>query len=157
MRSLLAGLAILVTACSPGTPSTANDTARRDALVAAVRQAAPGSTVDLRQTVGSDWERAIFLGPYIRNDEAKADLGFDFDIERVSPWVNSEGGTVVVLASGSQAVAWFALPSKDAGVHCLEDPTIPAADATLTLVEESGGYRELAKPDRLQCAPFTIR
>ena len=85
MRFLLAGLAILVASCSPGTPSTANDTARRDALVAAVRQAAPGSTVDLRHTVGSDWERAVFLGPYIRNDEAKADLGFGFDIERVSP------------------------------------------------------------------------
>lgn len=90
MRVLAVGLALVVAACSSGTPSTTDDAARRDALVAAAESAAPGSPVDLRATLGTDWERAVFLGPYADNEGASEALGFDFDLERVSPWTSTD-------------------------------------------------------------------
>jgi len=149
VRVLLAALVVVVAACAPAAP--AEDTARGDALVAAVNVAEPGSTVDLRSVVGSDWDRVVFLGPYTYNDRAKEALGFDFDIEAVSPWTNTEGGMLVVLASGSKVVAWFAVPSQQVGLHCLDQESIAAADTVLTVIEQQGGFRSLTDPDLPWC------
>src|SRR5919109_22475 len=71
MRLLAIAVAVFVAGCSSGTPSTAPDVARRDALKSAVRDASVGSSVDLRSVLGQDWDRVIFLGPYSNNDGAR--------------------------------------------------------------------------------------
>jgi hypothetical protein len=76
---------LLVAACAPGTPSQPEDAARRAAFIAAVDATEPGSQVDLASALGTDTDRAVVLGAYADNDAAREALGFDFDLERVSP------------------------------------------------------------------------
>ena len=144
MRTLAVGLAVLVAACTSAPPSTPDDAARRESLVTLVQSAASGSSVDLRAALGSDWDRAVFLGPYADNAGAREVLGFDFDLERVSPWTRTEGGSVVVLVKGAQPVAWFTVPSTDVSLSCLDYESVAATDGVLTLVEDATGWRSLA-------------
>lgn len=154
MRALILMLAVAVAACAGGapTPTTqSEDASRRAALVTAVREATPGGTLDLRAVLGGDWDHVAFLGPYTDNAFARQLLGFDFDLQAVSPWTNSEGGAVIVLASGSEAVAWMAVPASTVGLHCLEDTRLPAGSAVVSVYEEAGGFRELADATRPGC------
>ena len=141
----------MVAACSPGTPTRPEDVARRDALLASARAAAPGAPVDLVAATGGDWERLVVFGPYSYNDRARETLGFEFDIERVSPWTNTEGGSVVVLVAGAEPVSWFTVRSDAVSLSCLNFQTIAASSSTLTLVEDATGYRSLVDPDLPEC------
>ena len=128
------------------------DVDRREALIAAVEDSAPGQELELTSVLGGDWDRAVFLGPYYENDRAREDLGFDFDIEGASPWSYAEGGVVIVLARSGTVAGWLAVPSGDVGLHCLQNGTTLAAnEAALVVVEDEDGYRSLIDPDRLGC------
>ena len=141
-------LLVVMAGCSA--PRQPEDTARRDALVAAVEATSLGSQVDLTATLGADWDRAVVLGAYTGNDIAREVLGFDFEVERVSPWTHTEGGSVVVLSAGSEPVAWFALPSEAVRLDCFNLDGIAQADSTLVLVGDSID-RYLVDPDRPEC------
>lgn len=149
IRGLLLTLALVVVACAPSTAP--EDVGRREALVGAVRDAAPCDAIDLQAVLGHDWDRAVFLGPYATNAGAKEALGFEFDIESVSPWTNTEGGTVVVLAKGREAVAWFSVSSDESGLHDLDYASISAPDLRFTAVDDATGFRELVPTDTAGC------
>lgn len=112
-----------------------------------------GVVVRARRTLlGDDWDRVAFLGPYSYNDRTREILGFPFDIERISPWTYTEGGTVIVLASGGEARSWFAVPSADVGLTCLGNTVVlSASDATMTVVKKGPGNRELAAERHPPC------
>jgi hypothetical protein len=92
----------------------------------------------MRDVIGDDWSQVVFLGAYATNAEARSALGFDFDLEEVSPWTNTEGGTVVVLANDREVVAWMAIPSRDLELSCLDPEPIAVADATFTVTDQDG-------------------
>ena len=142
---ILATILVLGGCAGLGQGPGPEDTARRDTLIAAVSNAAVGDRLDLREVLGDDWDQIGFLGPYARNDIASTVLGFGFDYEAVSPWLNTEGGTVVVLAHNRAAVSWFAMPSDQVGLYCLErvDKAVAAADAIFAVAEDDGGNRDL--------------
>lgn len=106
----LIAIAIVLSGCSASTPP--EDADRRHVLVAQVAGANVGDLVNLPDVVGNDWSRAVFLGPYANNNDVRSALGFDFDVAAVSPWTNTEGGTVVVLANDRGVVAWMGIPSR---------------------------------------------
>jgi hypothetical protein len=132
---------VLVAIVARGPAPEATD--RREALVAAVSGASPGDQLDLRVILGDDWEEVGFLGPYYSNETASRVLGFGFDYEGASPWKNAEGGTVVVLAKNKGAVAWFAVPSEQIGLVCLDGEKVAATEARFEVVETEGTYRDL--------------
>jgi hypothetical protein len=119
-------------------------------LIEAVSNATVGDRLDLREVLGDDWDQIGFLGPYGTNDNARQVLGFDFDYEAASPWSNSEGGVVIVLADGRAAVSWFAVPSDQVGLFCMQgaDEAVTAEDATYTVAEDDAGYRDLVPDPR---------
>jgi hypothetical protein len=137
--AVLLVLVVAIVARGPGPEATD----RRDALIAAVSNAALGDQLDLRSVLRDDWERVGFLGPYYRNESASRVLGFGFDYEAASPWQNAEGGTVVVLAKNDAAVAWFAVPSEQIGFVCLDGEAVAAIEAKFEVVEIEGTYRDL--------------
>lgn len=147
----LLALCAFVAACAAPAPAPAEATDRRDAYMAAVQEAAPGETVDLKQVAGEDWDRVVFLGRYTDNEWIKESLALDFDVEAVSPWNNTEGGTVVVLAKGSKTIAWLAVPSSDVFLHCLDGESMPASEATFMVIEDEG-YRGLLDEDNPRCS-----
>jgi hypothetical protein len=139
-------MAILLLGCSASTPPEAAD--RRHAVVAEVAGAEAGSTVTLRDVVGNDWSRVVFLGAYANNEEVRSTLGLDFDVEAVSPWTNTEGGTVIVLANDREVVAWMAVPSRDVELSCLDPESIGVADATFTVTDQDGARWLLKQGDQ---------
>jgi hypothetical protein len=147
MLPSLALMALLVAAgcTSLGPGPGPEDTSRRDTLFAAVSKAAVGDHLDLGVVLGDDWERMGILGPYSDNGAARQLLGYDFDIEAASPWKNTEGGAVIVLGDQSSAVAWFAVPSDQIGLHCVDDGinTVGVEDAIYEVTEVDPGFRGL--------------
>ncbi len=137
-----------VSACTTAPPE---DVDRREALIAAVGDAAQGDTVDLVAVLGDDWDRVAFLHPYYSNKLARETLGFDFDVESESPWTYTEGGTVVVLAADDELVAWLAVPSGDVQLGCLDGRVIPAVEAVFTIREKEGRWGDLGPPDLRFC------
>jgi hypothetical protein len=148
---LLPFVLLLTVACST-LSLPPEDTERRDALNAAADAARPGDELTLTDVLGNDWDRASFFGPYYTNDQARQDLGFDFDIEKASPWTYTEGGVVIVLSRGPALVDWLAVPTPDIGLHCLENGEVLAVeDATLLVTQDESGFKELIDPDRPPC------
>jgi hypothetical protein len=150
-RSLLAAVLVVIVASCAAAQAKA-DTARHQALIDSVRATKTGEAVDLRTSLGSDWDRIAFLGPYSRNDDARKLLGFGFDYEAVSPWLNTEGGAVVVLAKGDAAAAWFPLDSGDVDTHCLYGSVLPV-DGTSFVArpEENVAFYDLIVPGQGSC------
>jgi hypothetical protein len=150
--SRLVAIAILLSGCAASTPP--EDADRRHALVAEIAGANVGDVVNLPDVVGNGWSRAVFLGPYANNNDVRLALGFDFDVETASPWTNTEGGTVVVLANDREVVAWMAIPSRDLELECIDQEGIDPADATFTVAEQDG-ERFLLKQGHPTCRFLT--
>jgi hypothetical protein len=120
----LFGLAFSVTLGPP--PGEADGL--RQALVDLVRDKDEGERIRLSDAWSGDWDRAAVLGPYSSNRTARKALGFDFGYEAASPWTNTEGGWVVVLAKNRRAVAWFKVPASDLGLYCVKGLVERSAD-----------------------------
>lgn len=148
IRYLLIVALFVAAACSSAPPE---DSARREAFVAAVEGALPGDTIRLQDSLGSDWDRVAFLSAYYDNESARETLGFDFDYEGVSPWEVTEGGTIVVLAEGAQLVSWMAVPSEDVGLRCFDAEVVAAEDGMFTVVLEDGRWRSLVPAGEDSC------
>jgi hypothetical protein len=101
-------LLVLVFACStpPATPPPGEEAALVDRLASAARDAAADTAdVDLGELAGPDWDTTAVFGPYSDSEVARETLGFDWNLDGASPWTNSEGGAVIVLARDGQVVA----------------------------------------------------
>lgn len=120
-RPFLAILLMLGLACtaSVGPPDHEADDLR-GALITLAREQPEGGRIRLRDAWPGDWDRVAILGPYYSNAIAGEVLGFAFNYESVSPWINTEGGAIVVLAKDHEALAWFKVPSRDIGL-CLKN------------------------------------
>jgi hypothetical protein len=142
MRRLLVpaiALLALVAGCSAKTEPPPSESADlRRILVDLVRDQDPGDRIRLRDAWPGDWDRAAFFGPYTDDDRAKTVLGFDFPYEAVSPWVNTEGGWVVVLAKGDEALAWLKVSATEIGLYCV--PELVKRDADEFTVGREDGY-----------------
>lgn len=124
MRTFLGALVLLapILACSnPFEPPPREADHLRQALVDLVREKDAGEQIRLADAWPGDWDRAVVLRPYSTDANARDLLGFPFAYEGASPWTNAEGGVVVVLATGTDVMAWFQLPSADVGFHCVPD------------------------------------
>jgi hypothetical protein len=154
--ALLGALILAVAACGSA-PVPAEDAARSDALARQIHAAADGDVIDLRDSLGSDWDRLSIFGAYASNSSAREALGFDLDIEAISPWATTEGGTVFVLARGDHVVAWVSLRSGEGTADCLfegipaRDDMLLAAEARAIVRVGSDGLRTLASPARPNC------
>lgn len=125
---------VLLAACGPSSPT--QDPKLHDQLVAAVRAADNGESIDLRTVLGENWDRVAFLGPYESNVGAQRILGVPFNVEETSPWRYTEGGTLVVLALGDKIVSYFELPGSEVAVECLVGRAIATEDAVLQVTKQ---------------------
>jgi hypothetical protein len=141
-------IAILLSGCSASRPP--EDAGRRHTFVAEVAAANVSDVVYLPDVVGNDWSQVVFVGAYTSNQDVRRVLGFDFDVESLSPWTNTEGGTVVVLANDREVVAWMAIPSRDLELSCLDPERIDASEAVFTITDQDGA-RWLLKEGDANC------
>lgn len=151
MRVALGWLtALALAACSGLTPPPPEDDASRGALIAEVQGASAGDVIDLHDTVRAAWDRVAIFGPYAYNRMTRDTLGFEVNIEAMSPWTNTEGGAVLVFAEGDDLVGWFGVSSDDVALFCLYG-VHPLAEARFTLTIDQDDFRELASLTRPSC------
>ena len=128
-----------------------NDEAVADALTRALTEAAEsGTTVDLREVVGGDWERLTFVCPYEDESDVTERLGFSWS---GFPGADlSEAQALFVFSRDDGVEAWARL-SRAAGDPCgAGSPvpvTMPREDVVFRVTEtdrRSGGgpYHSLA-------------
>jgi hypothetical protein len=121
-------------------------------LVRAAYDAADGAVLDLHELSGSGWDRVALIPPYGSNGLVEDLLGVPFDVEAVSPWTHSEGGTVFVLADNEAAVGWFLLPWSELDAGCAKGVVLTAADARFVVVVNADGSRSLVAETVPTCA-----
>lgn len=150
VRYLLTLVAIVVSACGPLGSPPGEDDSRRASLQQAVQASAPGDVIDLADVLGRDWDRVGVFGPYWTNDTVAKELATEFDYERATNWLYSEGGHVVVMASGDDVVAWFNIPLQTE-IMCLDGKVLEQLAATVGVVESTGFGKVLGPVERPNC------
>ena len=131
-RTILILTILLVSgACGGPAPTPANENSAFgvDLSAAAHKAARDGGRVALMDVEVGAWDRAIVFGPYAESADAARLLGFPWDLTTASPWTNSEGGYVVVLADFSKILAWTKVQSSDVELHCLAGKSFLREDA----------------------------
>jgi hypothetical protein len=99
-------LALFLVACSSTQGTRRDDVGAR--LRAWTEAAQIGDTVQLTDFTNFDWDRAVVLGPYSTNEQARNALGFDWDVE-TSPIYDHENVNLIGFAKVDRIVAWTLL------------------------------------------------
>ena len=149
-RSAALALLVALLGCSnPFGPPPREADDLRLALVDQVRAKDAGEHIRLSDAWPGDWDRAAVLPPYSSDSIANDLLGFPFAYERASPWTYTEGGVVIVLATGNEVLAWFKVPSADLSLHCA--PELVPRDNDQFTVHRLDGFVGLGPDDRSDC------
>jgi hypothetical protein len=62
------------------------------------------TTVNLAGAVPSPWEKVCILGPYMRNEDAKTTLGFEWNVEAKTEIKTNEGISLLLFVRGGEVV-----------------------------------------------------
>jgi hypothetical protein len=144
----------IVNACSqPAGPPPNEDPEVVDRLVAAAIESAKFDTdLSLSSISPVAWDSLTVFPPYADSDTARTELGFEWDLSAASPWINTEGGAVIVLVRSQQVVAWAAVPSSSVGLWCIAKGSFAAQEAVFTSFLSAGVPVVAARGDR-SCLP----
>ncbi|MEW6224099.1 MAG: hypothetical protein AB1627_05665 [Chloroflexota bacterium] len=151
--ALLMAVALVLTACDGSTTPPANEDRELGGLLGnAARASAQGNDLlVLVEVARIPWERAVVFGPYADSTEAERVLGFPWDLSAASPWVNSEGGHVLVLADSMGVVSWTTVPSGEVDMYCIAGVVFGRDDAVFESEGDDTSTPVLMLPDDEAC------
>jgi hypothetical protein len=69
-------------------------------------------SVTLSEAVPGSWEKICILGPYMGNKEAKATLGFEWDVESKTQIRTNEGISLLLFVRGGEVVEYVEHPRR---------------------------------------------
>jgi hypothetical protein len=67
-------------------------------------------SINLSVAVPRPWEKVCILGPYMRNEDAKAALGFEWDVESKTEIKTNEGISLLLFVQGGEVVEYVQHP-----------------------------------------------
>jgi hypothetical protein len=156
MRAAVSVMGALVAGLVSVSCSAATESSQRADVLASFSTGADaldvGESLDIREIHPTSWDRLGMFPAYAANDDVRRVLSVSFDIEAASPWANTEGGTMVLFATGDHVDSWIAVPDDVTYFGCIGGGLELAADAaTLQMVQGESGELVLAPRSSLPC------
>jgi hypothetical protein len=110
MRFLFLALGLgLLAACDLPALFPATETSKK---IATHFESKERKAVNLSEAVPGPWEKVCILGPYMGNKEAKATLGFEFNVESKTQIQTNEGISLLLFVRGGEVVEYIEHPRR---------------------------------------------